>query len=88
VGDVLAKLPAGAKIIPGHGPLATADDLKKFHDMLVTTTGIVQQKIKAGKTLDQIKSEGLPDEWKSWGTGFVKTDRWIETIYRSFTAKK
>jgi glyoxylase-like metal-dependent hydrolase (beta-lactamase superfamily II) len=88
VGDVLSKLPAGAKIIPGHGPLASADDLKKFHDMLLTTTGIVQQEIKAGKTLDQIKAEGLPDEWKSWGTGFIKTDRWIETIYRSFTAKK
>jgi len=88
VGDVLGKLPAGAKIIPGHGPLATADDLKKFHDMLVTTTGIVQQKIKAGKTLEQIKTEGLPDEWKSWGEGFIKTDRWIETIYRSFTASK
>jgi len=56
--------------------------------MLLTTTGIVQQEIKAGKTLDQIKAEGLPDEWKSWGTGFIKTDRWIETIYRSFTAKK
>jgi len=88
VGDVLAKLPAGARIIPGHGPLATADDLKKFHDMLVATTGIVQQKIKAGKTLDQIKAEGLPTEWQPWGTGFIKTDRWIETIYRSFTAKK
>ena len=88
VGDVLGKLPAGAKIIPGHGPLATADDLKKFHDMLVTTTSIVQQKIKAGKTLEQIKTEGLPDEWKSWGEGFIKTDRWIETIYRSFTASK
>ena len=87
VGEVLAKLPAGAKIIPGHGPLATADDLKKFHSMLVTTTGIVRDKIKAGKNLDQIKSEGLPAEWKSWGTGFVNTDRWIETIYRSFTKK-
>ena len=87
VGEVLAKLPAGARIIPGHGPLATADDLKKFHDMLVATTGIVQQKIKAGKTLDQIKSEGLPAEWKSWSWQFVSTDRWVETIYRSFTVK-
>jgi glyoxylase-like metal-dependent hydrolase (beta-lactamase superfamily II) len=88
VGDVLAKLPAGAKIIPGHGPLATADDLKKFHTMLLTTTRIVRDKIKSGKTLEQIKTEGLPDEWKSWGAGFVNTDRWLETIYRSFTMKK
>src|ERR1043165_1052276 len=32
---VLAKVPAGAKIIPGHGPLATIEDLKKFHQTLV-----------------------------------------------------
>jgi glyoxylase-like metal-dependent hydrolase (beta-lactamase superfamily II) len=87
VGDILAKLPAGAKIIPGHGPLATADDLKRYHHMLVETTAIVRKKITAGKTLDQIKAEGLPDEWKSWGTGFIKTDRWIETLQRSFTKK-
>jgi cyclase len=87
VGEVVAKLPAGAKVIPGHGPLATADDLKRFHRMLVETTGIIRKQIDAGKTLDQMKAEGLPDEWKSWGTGFIKTDRWIETIYHSFTKK-
>lgn len=87
VGEVIAKLPAGVKIIPGHGPLAGVDDLKRFHRMLLETTGLVRTKIGAGKTLDQIKAEGLPDEWKSWGTGFIKTDRWIDTIYRSFTKK-
>jgi len=87
VGEVVAKLPAGAKVIPGHGPLATADDLKRFHRMLVDATGIIRKQIDAGKTLDQMKAEGLPDEWKSWGTGFIKTDRWIETIYHSFTKK-
>jgi len=87
VGDVLAKLPAGAKIIPGHGPLATADDLKRVHRMLTETTGIVRKKVKAGKTLEQIKAEGLPEEWKPWGTGFIKTDRWIETLYRAYKKK-
>ncbi len=87
VGEVLAKLPAGAKIIPGHGPLATADDLKKVHTMLLATTTIVRDKMKAGKTLDQIKAEGLPEEWKSWSWQFVTTDRWISTIHRSYTKK-
>ena len=86
VGEVLAKLPAGAKIIPGHGPLSGPDDLKLFHSMLTQTIDIVRKKFAAGKTLEQIKSEGLPDEWKSWGTGFVKTDAWIETIFRSLSA--
>ena len=35
----------------------------------------------------QIKSEGLPAEWKPWGTGFIKTDMWLELIYRSLTKK-
>ena len=42
---------------------------------------IVRKKMAAGKTLAQIKAEGLPEEWKAWGTGFIKTDLWIETIY-------
>jgi len=87
IAEVLGKLPAGAKIIPGHGPLATADDLKKVHDMMMKTTGIVRDKMKAGKTLDQIKAEGLPEEWKSWSWQFVTTDRWISTIHRSYSKK-
>ena len=87
VGEVIARLPADVKIIPGHGPLANFDDLKRFHQMLLATTDIVRKKIAAGKTLDQIKTEGLPGEWKTWGAGFVNTDRWITTIHRSFTKK-
>ncbi len=88
IGEIIAKIPAGAKLIPGHGPISTLDDLKSYHRMLQQTTEIVRQKIAAGKTLDQIKSEGLPDEWKPWGQGFVKTDLWVETIYKSLTAKQ
>ena len=87
IGEIIAKIPAGAKLIPGHGPISTVDDLKSYHSMLQQTTEIVRGKIKAGKTLDQIKSEGLPAEWAPWGTGFIKTDRWVETIYKSLTAK-
>jgi len=87
IGEILSKIPTGAKLIPGHGPISTIEDLKNYHNMLQQTTEIVRQKISAGKTLDQIKSEGLPAEWAPWGTGFVKTDRWVETIYKSLTAK-
>jgi cyclase len=88
VGEIITKIPPGAKLIPGHGPLSTIEDLMNYHNMLVTTSDIVRQKIAAGKTLDQIKTEGLPDTWKSWGTGFIKTDLWLEIVYRSLTAKK
>ena len=87
IGELVARIPPTAKLIPGHGPISTLDDLKSYHRMLQQTTEIVRQKIAAGKTLDQIKTEGLPAEWAPWGTGFIKTDRWVETIYKSLTAK-
>jgi len=87
IADIIPKLPPDVKLIPGHGPISTVDDLKAYHRMLVTTTDIVQQKMKAKKSLDQIKKEGLPEEWKSWGTGFIKTDLWLEIIYRSYSGQ-
>jgi cyclase len=88
VGEVLSKLPAGVKIIPGHGTLSEAEGLKAFHRMLLETTEIVRKKKKAGKTLEQVKTEGLPEEWKSWGSGFIKTDMWLELVYHSLPPKK
>ena len=85
IGEIITKIPAGAKLIPGHGPLSGIEDLMNYHNMLVTTSDIVRAKIAAGKTLEQIKSEGLPDTWKSWGTGFIKTEMWLEIVYRSAT---
>lgn len=87
IGEIIGKIPADAKLIPGHGPISTVDDLKAYHRMLVETTDIVRKKIAAGKTLDQIKSEGLADEWKSWGAGFIKTDMWLGLVHRSLTRK-
>lgn len=83
----LSKVP-GLKIIPGHGPLTDIEGLKAFHRMLLETTDIVRKRIAAGKTLDQIKAEGLPEEWKSWGAGFINTNRWIELIHTSLSAKQ
>lgn len=87
VAQVLSQVPADIKIIPGHGPMSTVDDLKSFHRMLIETSAVVKQRIEAGKTLDQIKAEGLPDAWKVWGEGFIKTDAWLETVHRSLSKK-
>ena len=83
VAEVISKAPAGVKIIPGHGPLSTVEDLRAYHSMLVETTELVRTRLRAGRTLEQAKADGLPDKWKAWGTGFIKTDQWIETVYRS-----
>jgi glyoxylase-like metal-dependent hydrolase (beta-lactamase superfamily II) len=82
VEEALKWVPADAKLIPGHGPLSTIKELKEFHEMLVETSGIVDKAIAAGKSLEQVKADGLPDKWKSWGVPTLNTDRWLEILYK------
>jgi cyclase len=83
VADLLARIPSDAKVIPGHGALATVADLKKFQAMLVTTTDLVRAEIAKGMTLEEVKKAGLPEEWKPWATSFVPIEGWVETLYTS-----
>ncbi|MDQ4123275.1 MAG: MBL fold metallo-hydrolase [Acidobacteriota bacterium] len=83
--SLIGQIPADAKLIPGHGPVSTLDDLKTYRQTIVETTEIVRRGITGGKNLEQLKKEGLPAKYASWGTGFIKTDRWIETIFNSYS---
>jgi glyoxylase-like metal-dependent hydrolase (beta-lactamase superfamily II) len=83
VEKVLQTLPAGAKIIPGHGPLAGREELERFVAMLRESVSLVRTKREAGKTLAQVKTEGMPEKFKSWGAGFVNQDAWLETVFTS-----
>jgi hypothetical protein len=42
----------------------------------------------AGKSLDDIKKEGLPDKYREWGSGFINTGRWLETLYNGLSKSK
>ena len=42
----------------------------------------------ASPTIDwpaALKEAGLGSEWDEWGTGFIKPNRWIDTVYASLT---
>lgn len=83
VRTALEMIPADARIIPGHGALATRDDLVAFHTMLAETIAIVREQVGQGKSLADIQKKGLPARWKSWGEGFISTDKWLTTIHDS-----
>ncbi|NNE65087.1 MAG: MBL fold metallo-hydrolase [Pyrinomonadaceae bacterium] len=90
IGKLLQMIPADAKIIPGHGPVSTIDDLRVYHDMLTETSTIVRKQMSAGKSIEEIKKAGLGEKYKSWVPegAFISEDRWIETIYKSYEMKK
>src|SRR4051794_10428332 len=59
VEKVLATAPAAAKYIPGHGPVSTADDVRKFVQMLKDTRALVADAVTKGKTADQMKKDKI-----------------------------
>lgn len=87
VQSVIDQIKPGIKVIPGHGPLTGYEGLKTYHRMLVETTDLVRRAIKAGKSAEDIKKLQPPEKWRTWGNGFIKTDRWMETMYSSLTRK-
>ena len=87
IATLLTKIPADAKLIPGHGQVSTVTDLKNYHAMLIETAKIVQDGMKKKKTLDELKKAGFPEKYKEAGSGFIKTEQWIETIYKSYSKK-
>jgi cyclase len=56
--DQLARIieivPDNAKVIPGHGPIASMTDIRKSHATLVAVKEAVAQQIHEGKKLDEL----------------------------------
>ncbi len=86
--EAIKRLPADVKVIPGHGPVLTLEDVKGYRDMIADTADIVRKQMAAGKTMEQIKAQGMPEKYKDLGTGFVKTETWVQVIYNSLSKKK
>jgi cyclase len=83
-----AQLPPDVKVIPGHGQLATLDDVREFTKMLKETSAVVQKALAEHKTLPQMKQEKILEPWKKWSGDFVSSDGFIETLYNSLTGTK
>ncbi|MGA8012470.1 MAG: MBL fold metallo-hydrolase [Candidatus Acidiferrales bacterium] len=80
---VAATLPADVKVIPGHGDVASMDDIREYTKMMKDTLAVVQGAMTKHESLDQMKSEKILTPWQKYSGTFVSTDAWIETIYNS-----
>ncbi len=84
VKKVIDNAPADVKIIAGHGPVASLEDLKNFYKMMQETTTYITDKMKDGKSLETLTVEGLPEKYASLSWPFITTEKWIATIFNSF----
>jgi glyoxylase-like metal-dependent hydrolase (beta-lactamase superfamily II) len=76
----------GTFVIPGHGRLCDEADVVEFRDMVTIIRDRVQDMIKKGMTLDQVKA-GKPS--RDYDTQYKGSpDVFVEAIYKSLSARK
>ncbi|MEQ8432869.1 MAG: MBL fold metallo-hydrolase [Oceanicaulis sp.] len=76
------------KIIPGHGPLSTREDVVASADMLEATRAVIAGLVEEGLSYEDIlQREPLADWHEDWNWGFITTERMIWTHYRDLTGE-
>jgi cyclase len=82
VSKVISIIDDETVIIPGHGDLANKKDYRDVRDVVMLLRDGVKKNLKAGKTMEQILAMGLTKDFDSnFGSGFIKGDALIKTIY-------
>lgn len=81
----------GTMIVPGHGRLCDMADVGYYRDMLTIVRDLVQDMIRKGMTLEQVKTAKPTFPWDGrYGStsGPWTTDMFVEAVYRTLSAKK
>ncbi len=70
------------KIIPGHGPLASRQDLTDYRDILLTVRNSVAELIERNCTLEEVLAEKLTESLdETWNWNFINGDTLVSVIY-------
>ncbi|WP_405238818.1 MBL fold metallo-hydrolase [Lentisalinibacter orientalis] len=80
---VLAMSDEDSVIIPGHGPIATRDDLRAYRDMLATVRDSVKAMIGDGMTLEQVQAANPTADFDAVHNemGMFEPAQWVGLLY-------
>jgi glyoxylase-like metal-dependent hydrolase (beta-lactamase superfamily II) len=81
----------GTMVIPGHGRLCDFGDVLNFREMTIIIRDRVQDMIKKGMTLEQVKAARPTQDYDPlYGstTGFWTTDKFVDAVYKSLKGEK
>ena len=82
------KQEKGTMVIAGHGRICDEADVVEYRDMVTILRDRVQALVKRGMTLDQVKAARPTADYDGrYGatTGFLTTDAFVESVYRSLS---
>ena len=77
------------RIIPGHGPLSNAAELKAYRDMLATVLARVKKLVAEGRSAEEIGAAGVTKEFdEKWGKGFMPPARFATSVALDVAKKR
>jgi cyclase len=79
----------GTLIIPGHGRVCDSADLATYRDMVTILRDRIQDLIKQGMSLDQVKAARPTRDYDPrYDTAAWTRDQFVEAVYRSLGGKR
>lgn len=85
---VLALAGPATRIVPGHGPVATREELQAYRDALQQFRDLVVAEMEAGKTLAEVQAAKPTAALDAvWGRRMFPPDAFADLVFRSFGRK-
>lgn len=79
---VLEIIGPNTKLIPGHGPLASPEELQAARSMLASVQKRVRAAIHAGETVEALRARSpLADLEADWGGGFMSSNQLLSIVF-------
>lgn len=80
---ILSLADKDTRIIPGHGPIATAEALRDTVNMIEKSKQRIQALVTKGLTEKEVlKANPLADLHDKWNWSFITTEKMTQTLYR------
>jgi len=74
------------KVIPGHGELATRQDVIRFRDILKDIVAGVKSGIENGQSLTEIQSSEITSKYdEEWDGAFIKGKDFVMFVHHGLT---
>jgi glyoxylase-like metal-dependent hydrolase (beta-lactamase superfamily II) len=83
------RLEGGTLVIPGHGRICDSADVAYYRDMVTIVRDRVQDMVKKGMTLEQVKAARPTRDYDPrYGTSATgTTERFVEAVFKSLSAR-
>ena len=86
--EMIDYLPEDVRIISGHGPDFTLEDLRRYQMRVAEMIEIVRGGMKKGKTLEQLQTEEVFKRYDMMEWDLIEANDWMRDIYVSLSRKE